>query len=239
MQPTPPYPAPTPWWWIRTSVSPLFPLVVVVRHIFCVCFFFFSQLCCHLKFQNSPQTHLWEGFLLCENISCFTTRSPGWVSIPKYFIFFFFFSSFIFCPASFWRDWVAFLGARCSPPVFRSCFVEVARLQMIFLWICEGESGLPVLFLHHLVTASSTSGLSFFFFFFFFFYISWRLITSQHFSGFCHTLTWIRHGVTCIPHPDPPSHLPLHPIPLGLPSAPGPSTCLMHPTWAGDLFHYR
>ena len=23
------------------------------------------------------------------------------------------------------------------------------------------------------------------------------------------------------------------------PSAPGPSTCLMHPTWAGDLFHPR
>ena len=31
--------------------------------------------------------------------------------------------------------------------------------------------------------------------------------------------------------------LPPHPIPLGLPSAPAPSTCLMHPTWAGDLFH--
>ena len=27
-------------------------------------------------------------------------------------------------------------------------------------------------------------------------------------SGFCHTLTWISHGYTCIPHPDPPSHLP-------------------------------
>ena len=27
------------------------------------------------------------------------------------------------------------------------------------------------------------------------------------------------------------------PIPLGLPSAPALSTCLMHPTWAGDLFH--
>ena len=64
-----------------------------------------------------------------------------------------------------------------------------------------------------------------------FFFISWRLITSQHFSGFCHTLTWISHGVTCIPHPNPPSHLPLHPIPLGLPCAPGPSICLMHPTW--------
>ena len=59
------------------------------------------------------------------------------------------------------------------------------------------------------------------FFFFSFIFISWRLITSQHCSGFCHTLTWISHGVTCIPHPEPPSHLPLHPIPLGLPSAPG------------------
>ena len=29
-------------------------------------------------------------------------------------------------------------------------------------------------------------------FFFFFFFISWRLITLQYFSGFCHTLKWIR-----------------------------------------------
>ena len=60
------------------------------------------------------------------------------------------------------------------------------------------------------------------FYFILFYFISWRLITSQHFSGFFHTLTWISHGVTRIPHPDPPSHLPRHPIPLGLPSAPGP-----------------
>ena len=45
--------------------------------------------------------------------------------------------------------------------------------------------------------------------------------------------------ISCVPHPDPPSHLPLHPLPLGFPSAPGPSACLMHPTWAGDLFHPR
>ena len=75
--------------------------------------------------------------------------------------------------------------------------------------------------------------------FLFFFFISWRLITLQYCSGFCHTLTWTSHGFTCIPHPDPPSHLPLYPIPLGLPSAPGPSTCLMHWTWPGDLFHPR
>ena len=74
-------------------------------------------------------------------------------------------------------------------------------------------------------------------FIFSFIFITWRLITSQHCSGFCHALTWISHGVTCIPQPDPHSHLPLHQIPLGLPSAPAPSTCLMHPTWAGDLFH--
>ena len=54
-------------------------------------------------------------------------------------------------------------------------------------------------------------------FFFPFIFISWRLITLQYCSGFCHTLTWISHGFTNIPHPDPPPHLPLHPIPLGLP----------------------
>ena len=70
-----------------------------------------------------------------------------------------------------------------------------------------------------------------------FIFISWRLITLQYFSGFCHTLTWISHGFTCVPHPDPRVRLPLHPIALGLPSAPAPSTCLMHPTWACDLFH--
>ena len=75
--------------------------------------------------------------------------------------------------------------------------------------------------------------LSFFFFILFYYYYYFYC------RGFCHTLKWNSHGFTCVPHPDPPSHLPLHPIPLGLPSAPGPSTCLMHPAWAGDLFHYR
>ena len=79
----------------------------------------------------------------------------------------------------------------------------------------------------------------YFLFFSPFIFISWRLITSQYCSGFCHTLTWISCGFTCVPHPDPRSHLPPHPIPLGLPSAPALSTCLMHPTWAGDLFHPR
>ena len=73
----------------------------------------------------------------------------------------------------------------------------------------------------------------FFFFsvyFLIFFFISWRLISLQYCSGFCHILTWISHGFTCVPHPDPPSCLPLHRIPLGLPSAPALRACLMHPT---------
>ena len=87
--------------------------------------------------------------------------------------------------------------------------------------------------------SSLAHGLFLHLFFFPFIFISWRLIILQYCSGFCHTLTWISHGFTCIPHPNPPSHPSLYPIPLSLPSAPGPSTCLMHSTWAGDLFHYR
>ena len=53
-----------------------------------------------------------------------------------------------------------------------------------------------------------------FFFFFFFFFISWRLITLQYCSGFCHTLTSISHRFACVPHPNTPSHLPSYPISL-------------------------
>ena len=72
-------------------------------------------------------------------------------------------------------------------------------------------------------------------FFFSFIFISWRLIALQYCSGFCHTLTWISHGFTCIPHPDPPSHslstqslwvFPVHQV-----------QALVSFKWDGDLFH--
>ena len=62
------------------------------------------------------------------------------------------------------------------------------------------------------------------FYLFLFIYFNWRLITLQYSGGFCHTLTWISHGCTCVPRPEPPSHLPPHPIPQGHPSAPALST---------------
>ena len=54
-----------------------------------------------------------------------------------------------------------------------------------------------------------------------FIYFNWRLITLQYW--FCHTSTWISHGCTHVPHPEPPSHFPPRTIPLGHPSAPAPS----------------
>ena len=61
----------------------------------------------------------------------------------------------------------------------------------------------------------------------FIYYFNWRLITLQYCGGFCHTFTWISHGCTGVPHPDPPSHFPpipsLRVIPVHQPWAP----CLM------------
>ena len=49
---------------------------------------------------------------------------------------------------------------------------------------------------------------------------NWKLITLQYCSGFPHTSTQISHRCTGVPHPEPLSHLPPHPIPQGHPSAP-------------------
>ena len=76
----------------------------------------------------------------------------------------------------------------------------------------------PENFLEKEMTAHSSIFFSFLFFF------NWKLITLQYCSGFCHTLTWVSHGCTCVPHPEPPTHLPPHPIPQGHPSAPALST---------------
>jgi len=61
--------------------------------------------------------------------------------------------------------------------------------------------------------------LSFIFLFFnFIFFLNFTIL-----YWFCHTSKWIRHRHTCVPHPEPPSLLPPHTIPLGRPSAPAPS----------------
>ena len=61
-----------------------------------------------------------------------------------------------------------------------------------------------------------------FLFLFFFLYLEANYFTKSYW--FCHTLTRICDGCTCVPQPEPPSHPPFHPIPQGHPSAPTPST---------------
>ena len=120
-----------------------------------------------------------------------------------------------------------FLGQNSAPISLNK--VQLVYLSFLFFFFCTCW---PLVCLYYRNVYSDPL-LTFFPFIF----ISWRLITLQYCSGFCHTLTWISHGFTCVPHPDPPSRLPPYLIPLGFPSAPALSTCLMHPTWAGDLFH--
>ena len=135
----------------KASVWATSPLAVAFRHVFCgFCFYFvfsfFSWLCCPLRFQNSPQTHLWEGFLLFGNFSSFTTLSPEWVSVPKSFVSF---CLLYFVLPSFEQDGLPFW----VPGVLRQrsevVLWKLLSIQMIFWWILGGESGLSNLSLCH------------------------------------------------------------------------------------------
>ena len=135
--------------------------------------------------------------------------------------------------------WLSYQHKPIKVKFYPQMEVIAKRLKSNLVHLGRREEEEEKLLLYHPFHLYTHTHTHIYFFFFSFIFISWRLITLQYCSGFCHTLTWISHGVTCIPHPYPPSHRPLHPIPLGLPSVPGLSTCLMHPTWAGDLFHPR
>ena len=91
--------------------------------------------------------------------------------------------------------------------VYRNGISSILSGNLLFIaWQCHQTSIIRHLkqIYHHLVLTGT----------------HWRLITLQYCSVFCHTLTWISHGCTCIPHPELPSHLPTHPIPQGCPSEP-------------------
>ena len=142
MQLTPPCLGPACWWTTQESGLLLRWQLQLGAHSvgFLFLFFFFSWLCCPLRFQNSPKTCLWEGFLLFGNFS-FMTPSPGQISVPKSFVCFcilyFVLATFIFCPTYFQREWAAFLGVWWPLPTFRSCFVEVAQHSndlLMHLW---------------------------------------------------------------------------------------------------------
>ena len=117
MPPTPRCPAPACWWQMRASG--LLLCWELQLGAYSVGFFFLSsQLCCPLRCQNSPQTRLWEGFLLFGNFS-FTTPSPGWVSVPNSFV-----SHFVFYILSY------LLSKRMG--CHSGCLVSSASIQKLF-----------------------------------------------------------------------------------------------------------
>ena len=74
---------------------------------------------------------------------------------------------------------------------FHFILEEALRLYVT----CQKTYALPsrISYLILSVSLSSYHQLCIFLIFFSFIFISWRLISLQHFSGFCHTLTWISH----------------------------------------------
>ena len=105
---------------VNASVWATSPLGVVVRCIFYGFLknFFLFWLCRPLRFQNSPQTCQWEGFLMFGNFS-FRFPSLGQVSIPNSFV-----SLFIFCILSY------LLSKRMS--CLSACLVSSASIQKLF-----------------------------------------------------------------------------------------------------------
>ena len=87
-------------------------------------FIFSSRLCYPLRFQNSPQTRWWEGFLVFGNFSSFMTPSPGQVSVPNSFV-----SLFIFYIFSY-----LLLNTMCC---LSGCLVSSASVQKLFCGVCS------------------------------------------------------------------------------------------------------
>ena len=81
--------------------------------------------------------------------------------------------------------------------------------------------------LYHWTTRDTPIHSLFFFkvfiLFYFFLIFIFTLFYFTILYWFCHTLTWIHHGCTCVHKHELPSHLPPHNISLGHPRAPAPS----------------
>ena len=92
------------------------------------------------------------------------------------------------CPLSLWKVglWM------CAHHSVMSDSIRLSELTATLINISNNQKGIFFFY----------PWLIFFSFFFFFFLIC---------SEFCHTLKWNSLEFTCLPHPDPPSHFPLHP----------------------------
>ena len=97
------------------------PLGILFIYLF---IYFSSQVCCPLRFQNSPQTCWWECFLVFGNSSSFKTPFLGWISIPTSFV-----SLLIFYILS--HLLLKTMGC------LSGCLMSSASIQKLFYGICS------------------------------------------------------------------------------------------------------
>ena len=146
MQPMPPCSAPTSWW--QAQASGLLLHWQLQLGAYSVGFFFFFSLLVMLpsEIPKLPTDLLVKEFPTVWKLLLHVTSS-GQVSVPN--------SCLTFCPLYFvlppFKEnglpfWVPGVLCQHSEVVLW----KLLSIQMIFWWICWGESGLPILFLRHL-----------------------------------------------------------------------------------------
>ena len=157
MQHAPPCSAPTCWWQMLASRQLLHWELQLGTYIICGFYLFIylsSQLCCPLRFQNSPQTHQWEGFLVFGNLSSFMTPSLEWFSILNSFVslFIFYILSYLLskrmgclsgCPVSSASVQKLFCGSCLA---FKWSFDEFLEEKVVSLSYSSAILGLPPLY---------------------------------------------------------------------------------------------
>ena len=141
---------------------------------------------------------------LCDPLDCSTPGFPVHHQLPEF--------------TQTHAHWVgeAIQPSHPSPPAF-----SLSQHQSLFKWVNSSHLVVKYWSFSFIISPSKEySGLISFFFFFpvLFIFLLYNIVLV------CHTLTWIHHGCTCVLHPETPSHVPPHPIPLGHPSAPALST---------------
>ena len=126
-----------------------FLLGVAFRHVIYGFYLFFLPVTLPSKIWKLPPDPPVRGFPGVWKLPLLRLPSKGGsLSLALLSLFL----SSIFCPTSFQRQWAAFLGAWWPLLVIRSCFVKVAQ-RSIGLSMNLQQSGLPVLFFHHLCSS--------------------------------------------------------------------------------------
>ena len=156
MQSVPPCPAPTHWW--QMQVSGLLLHWQLWLDAYSVGLFSF------FLFVSSGYVILWDSKIhhrpACERVSyCVETSPPSRLPPqegPPPLNVLSLFLSFIFCQTSFQREWADFWVPGVLHQRSEAVLWKLLNIQMIFWWIFGREICLPILFLHHLWTTSSS-----------------------------------------------------------------------------------